>query len=138
MAIFDKSNQLDESRKTTIISSGFSLKGDITTDCILHIDGNFEGTLNSSSFVSVEPNGIIKGDIIASKLTVSGLVEGSINADRVELLNNGSIKGKIISKELIIEATGTFEGESIVKKEENALIKQKEVEVKVLEQNNIA
>ena len=46
---------------------------------------------------------------------VQGHVEGSINADIVEIKAAGHVSGEITSAELVIESKGIFEGSSIVK-----------------------
>jgi len=53
--------------------------------------------------------------INTQRLVVQGLVEGTINADRVEIKAAGHVKGEISSLELVIESRGIFEGNSIVK-----------------------
>jgi len=46
---------------------------------------------------------------------VQGYVEGSINADKVEIKAAGRVSGEITSVELVIESKAIFEGNSIVK-----------------------
>jgi len=83
--------------------------------CNLYVDGEFEGVINSSKEVNVGKNGHIKGDVTTSRLVVQGLIEGSINAGKVEIKAAGKVAGTIESEELIIESKGIFEGNSIVK-----------------------
>ncbi len=46
---------------------------------------------------------------------MQGRIEGSVNADIVEVKAAGHIRGEITSNELVIESKGIFEGNSIVK-----------------------
>lgn len=57
-------------------------------------------------------NGKINGEVHAKKLIIQGLVEGSAEADRIEIHAEGKMSGKVISSELVIEAMAIFEGES--------------------------
>lgn len=83
--------------------------------CNLYVDGEFEGTITSDKEVNIGKNGHVKGDIFTKRLVVQGFIEGTINADRVEIKAAGKVNGTIESSELVIEAKGLFEGNSIVK-----------------------
>ena len=83
--------------------------------CNLYVDGEFEGTIHSTKDVNIGKNGHIKGELHATRLVVQGYIEGSINATRVEIKEQGRVNGSIESSELVIEAKGIFEGNSIVK-----------------------
>ncbi|MDX9813229.1 MAG: polymer-forming cytoskeletal protein [Sulfurimonas sp.] len=121
MAVFNKGNKSHQSNKTesntTIITSGTTIKGDIDIACSLYVDGNFEGSINSQKDINIGKNGYIKGDITTDRLVVNGVLEGSVHAKRVEIKADGKVNGTIESIELIIEAKGVFEGNSIMKKE---------------------
>ena len=83
--------------------------------CNLYVDGEFEGKIDSKNEINVGKHGYIKGDISTKRLVVQGYVEGTINADRVEIKSDGRVNGSVESAEFIIEAKGIFEGNSIVK-----------------------
>jgi len=85
-------------------------------ECNLYVDGEFEGIINSKKDVNVGKNGHIRGDVITHRLVVQGYIEGSVNAHRVEIKAAGRVSGSIESSELVIEAKGLFEGNSVVKK----------------------
>jgi len=42
-------------------------------------------------------------------------MDGTVDANRVEIKAGGHVSGEIISSELIIESKGIFEGNSVVK-----------------------
>lgn len=83
--------------------------------CNLYVDGEFEGTITSDKEVNIGKNGHVKGDIFTKRLVVQGFIEGKISADRVEIKAAGKVNGTIESSELVIEAKGLFEGNSVVK-----------------------
>ncbi len=74
-----------------------------------------DGEIHSKKEVNIGKNGQVKGVINTQRLVVQGTVEGTINADRVEIKAAGHVKGEISSLELVIESRGIFEGNSIVK-----------------------
>ncbi|PAF42034.1 polymer-forming cytoskeletal protein [Helicobacter sp. 11S03491-1] len=123
MAIFTndnkQSNGAGKMGPATIIAQGTKLKGEIHTDCHLHIDGEFEGNIQSKNIVMVGKSGFVSGEIYAQKLLVSGKFSGTTECDVVEILPMGRIDGKIISSELVIERKGIFMGESKTKQSLN-------------------
>ena len=91
--------------------------------CNLYVDGEFEGVINSQKDVNIGKNGRVKGDVSTQRLVVQGYIEGTINAHRVEIKAAGRVNGSIESSELVIEAKGIFEGNSIVKQANTAPLK---------------
>lgn len=83
--------------------------------CNLYVDGEFEGVIHSKKYVNIGRNGHIKGEVNTQRLVVQGYIEGSVNAQRVEIKASGRVTGTIESVELVIEAKGIFQGNSIVK-----------------------
>ncbi|WP_419678426.1 bactofilin family protein [Aliarcobacter lanthieri] len=133
MGIFSNSNQSHQNTRsdssTTIITAGTEIRGDIKLSCNLYIDGYFEGNIVSEQEINIGKEGKIKGEIIALRVIVQGLAEGSINADRVDIKPDGKVTGSVISEEFVIEAKGIFEGNSLVKRsEENTTPKIKKEE----------
>lgn len=121
MAIFNNSNNTGSSNRktgsnTTIITEGATFKGELSLHCDIYIDGLFEGTIESQKVVTVGKNGEIKGDVHAGHLVVQGNVEGTVDAERVEIKGSGRIRGTVVSSEMTIEEKGLFEGESRIKK----------------------
>jgi len=62
--------------------------------------------------VVVGSPGRIKGRINARNVIVSGHVEGTIEAERLEIVSGGSVEGKILTVDLVIEPGGRFNGSS--------------------------
>ena len=94
--------------------------------CNLYIDGEFEGVINSKKEINIGKNGHVKGDLATLRLVVQGHIEGTVNAERVEIKANGKVSGTIESTELVIESKGVFEGNSIVKGTKTPVPKSKE------------
>ncbi len=98
----------------------------MTLSCNLYVDGNFEGIINSQQEVNIGKNGRIKGDIFTNRLIVQGVIEGNVNSTRVEIKAGGRISGTLESSELIIEAKGVFEGNSVLKQSAQKMANQKQ------------
>ena len=122
MAIFDKNNaDSPASSETTIIASGAKIDGVFNCASRLHVDGEVTGEVHSKSIVTIGKGGKINGSITANRLIVNGFFEGDANCDGVEVLGGGKFLGKVVSKELMIEAKAEFEGESKIKRENETL-----------------
>jgi len=83
----------------------------------LHIDGEFEGEVNSKSIVKVGKTGLLKSTLKATKLIVTGRFIGTADCDSIELVSGGEAEGKLISSGLIIDSASSFQGESLRRKQ---------------------
>ena len=120
MAIFVSDNkQLDGvsqgSGGATIIAQGTRIKGEINTDCRLHIDGEFEGNIHSKDSVMVGKSGVVRGDVNANALIVSGRFIGNVTSNMIEIKPQGRVEGTVVTSEFVIERKGVFMGESKTK-----------------------
>ena len=116
MGLFAKSNK--KTQKTTgatIIAKGTSIIGGIDTSGTVHIDGKFEGVILEADIVSIGETGEVIGDIKANNLIVSGLFDGKIDCNEVQILSTGRVIGEIKYDNLVIEPNGKFEGNGIRK-----------------------
>jgi len=57
-------------------------------------------------------DGYLKGQIKAATVVVSGRVDGSISADRLEIIAGGCVEGDVHIVDLVIEPGGRFNGSS--------------------------
>jgi len=127
MAIFDKTNaESPASSETTIIASGAKIEGVFNCASRLHVDGEVTGEVHSKSIVTIGKGGKINGSITANRLIVNGLFEGNADCEGVEVLAGGKFLGKVVSKELMIEAKAQFEGESKIKRDNETSLKKVE------------
>ena len=118
MAIFNKNDaNPTASSETTIIAGGAKIEGVFHCNSRLHVDGEVIGQVHSKSIVTIGKAGKVNGEVTAHRLIVNGLFEGNASCDGVEVLAGGKFLGKVISKELMIEAKAQFEGESKIKRE---------------------
>jgi len=61
---------------------------------------------------------MIKGEVFAERLLVSGEIVGNCDCQNIEILAGGKILGDITSSNLVIESQGFFEGNSKIKVKE--------------------
>ena len=96
----------------SMIGAGTTLKGDITSNGDLRIDGNLLGNIIGSAKVIIGANGSVEGDISCQMADIMGSVSGSIKANDLLQLKNGSVvKGNISAAKLQVEPAATFNGQ---------------------------
>ncbi|MCI5968076.1 bactofilin family protein [Helicobacter sp.] len=132
MAIFTNNDKSigGNSANTSIIAEGTKIKGDVYSECNLHIDGDLEGNVVAKTNVAIGKTGNVDGSINAEHLVISGKLMGSCTCSIVEILPQGRIDGSIVAKELIIEKGGEFVGQSVVHK--NNEFEKKQEDLKTL------
>jgi cytoskeletal protein CcmA (bactofilin family) len=74
------------------------------------------GNLISKNDLIVSTSGRFTGDVKAKRVLVSGILDGKVDADRLEIVASGQVSGEIKVRELVIESGGQFVGASQVKK----------------------
>ena len=98
-------------RSGAILSSGVSIIGDVTFKSELLIDGEVEGSINSTGSLTVGEHGRIRGEIRAGSVTVQGTVEGNVFAsDRCALEAGATLHGDIESPRLAVDENAAFRG----------------------------
>ncbi|MBS3742715.1 MAG: polymer-forming cytoskeletal protein [Wenzhouxiangellaceae bacterium] len=113
MAIFGKDRaQQGTDNGSTVIAAGSDFVGNITLKDTLHVDGRIDGDVESESNVVIGENGRIKGRITAETVVVSGQVDGSVSAGRLEIIAGGCVEGDVHIVDLVIEPGGRFNGSS--------------------------
>ena len=101
---------------TTVVAGGTKIVGDLQLNDDFHLDGCMQGKLRSSLNVSVGVHGEFDGEIEAKKVMISGRVDGTIDAERLEIVSTGRVTGEINVTELVIEPGGQLSGVSQIKK----------------------
>lgn len=78
----------------------------------LHIDGRVEGIIESEYDVSVGVSGHVSGLIKASRIVLSGTLEGKIACEKIDILATGKLIGELICSDFTVETGGKFIGQS--------------------------
>src|SRR5215467_3298901 len=97
-----KSDVLEENpskgNSTSLIGAGTSLKGDITSNGDLRIDGSLVGNIICSAKVVIGANGSVEGDISGQQADIMGKVTGTIKVkDLLQLKSNCVVNGNLQS-----------------------------------------
>jgi DNA gyrase/topoisomerase IV subunit A len=95
------------------LSSAVEIRGSITLQRELFIDGKVQGQINSDGVLTIGENADIRGEIKTKSVTVHGKVYGNITAERCELKSKCTLQGDLKAARLIIEESATFIGRSL-------------------------
>lgn len=88
------------------------IKGELTGSENLTISGRVEGRIDlPDHLLTIEPDAVIKADIVAKTVVTFGSVIGGVNArERLEIRRTGSIVGKVVCGCLALHDGAHFEG----------------------------
>lgn len=96
----------------SIIASGTTLKGDISSSGDIRIDGVLQGNIHCTAKVVIGSNGVVNGDIAGQQADIMGKVTGTIKVKELLQLKGGSqVNGNIHAGKLQIEPSANFNGQ---------------------------
>lgn len=130
MGVFSKTNQGSTQAGATVIAKGTCIIGGISTEGTVHIDGKFEGVILEADQITIGQTGEVIGDIKANHMVVSGLFDGKIDCNVIQILSTGRVIGDIAYHDLVIEENGKFEGRG-VRKDSEVKSRYNEIENKI-------
>ena len=99
-------------RERATIGRSITIRGEVTGDEDLLIEGRVEGSVNLKQHaVTVGPAGDVKANIIGRVVTVEGNVEGNLQAEeQVVLRSTALVQGDISAPRLVLEDGARFSG----------------------------
>jgi cytoskeletal protein CcmA (bactofilin family) len=94
------------------IGKSVVIKGELNGSEDLTIEGHVEGTIQLREHIlTIGPNGRIKAQVFAKSVIVLGEVTGNVTAsDKVDIRDNGSVDGDIVSPRVAIAEGAHFRG----------------------------
>ena len=96
----------------SIIASGTTLKGDITSNGDIRIDGTLQGNIICTAKVVIGANGVVVGDVGGQQADIMGKVTGTIKVKELLQLKGGSqVNGNLYAGKLQIEPSANFNGQ---------------------------
>jgi len=98
--------------KTVNIGKSVVIKGELNGSEDLTIEGQVEGKIElRQNVLTIGPNGKIKAQVFAKSVIVLGEVTGNVTAsDKVDIRDNGSVDGDIVSPRVAIAEGAHFRG----------------------------
>jgi cytoskeletal protein CcmA (bactofilin family) len=100
-----------QDQSINIISEGTLIKGDISANGDIRIDGDLVGNINAKGRLVIGPKGKIDGEINCNNIEVSGFVKGKLTvSELVTMKASARIEGDIVAGKLSVEPGSIFTG----------------------------
>jgi cytoskeletal protein CcmA (bactofilin family) len=95
-----------------LIGKSFVVKGQVSCDGDLYIDGQVEGSVDpKGNRLTIGPNGRVKANVTACAVVVQGKLDGNIQAsERVHLKQSAVVVGDIVTQRISIEPGAYIKG----------------------------
>jgi len=100
------------SGSTARLGASLHIKGEISGNEDLHIDGTVEGLVQlDDRKLTVGATAKLTADVVAREVVVYGSVKGNLRArDRIEIKKDGSVIGDLTTARIMIEDGAYFKG----------------------------
>jgi cytoskeletal protein CcmA (bactofilin family) len=119
VSLFTLRANLPSATAYSVVDEQLVIRGEISTEGTIRVDGRIEGRLHRADTLIVGTNGVVVGDIEAREVIVAGTIEGNIVADRrVELQASASVRGDIRSAAMLLHEGASMNGHLIVARHE--------------------
>ena len=99
-------------RASARLGASLHVKGEISGNEDLHIDGSVEGLVQlEDRKLTVGASAKLTADVVAREVVVYGSVKGNLRArDRIEIKKDGSVVGDLTTARIMIEDGAYFKG----------------------------
>ncbi|HEY2103353.1 MAG TPA: polymer-forming cytoskeletal protein [Chthoniobacterales bacterium] len=102
-------------RAGSVLSSGVSIKGSVKCGHALVIDGEVEGTIDSSAALTIGTHARVRGEIRTKSAKIQGTIDGNIFVtERCELQSGCTLRGDIEAPRLVVNEEAIFLGNAKV------------------------
>jgi len=100
------------SENSTVIGKSVIIRGELSGQEDLYLDGVLEGTIVlSEARLTIGPNARVQADLQAHDIVIYGRVDGKVRASgRIELRNSATVRGDLFAERLSIEENATVKG----------------------------
>lgn len=100
----------------TVIGSSVKLKGNLSSETDITVDGTLVGNIKSGGHLTIGVNAHITGNLSATSITIAGQVDGNVLAvDSASVMETGQVHGDISCSRLEVGMGGVFVGMSKMK-----------------------
>lgn len=106
-------NNNSSSVDVSILSSGVKIEGKLYSEGNMRIDGKVFGDVTVNGNLTLGDSSIVEGEVKAMNITLSGSINGTVEANEKVILESGSsLVGDLTAKILVIEEGAKFDGKS--------------------------
>ncbi len=103
-------NEITNSPINTI-TEGTTIKGDITGNGDMRLDGKLEGNITLTGKLVIGEKGVVHGNVLCQNANIIGTVEGNVSVKEfLTMYATASVKGDILINKLSVEPGARFTG----------------------------
>ncbi|NLM00902.1 MAG: polymer-forming cytoskeletal protein [Treponema sp.] len=114
----------DDISINTLIGTNSAIAGDVRVSGFVRIDGDIDGSLETSGKVIIGEKARIRGNVTARAAIVCGIIEGDVYApEEVQLFSSAAVMGDVITKNIQVADGVLFDGYCIALKDETEFAK---------------
>ncbi|OJV36367.1 MAG: hypothetical protein BGO33_03250 [Bacteroidia bacterium 43-41] len=107
----NRSNHSIESQPIeTVIGTSIIFKGDIKGEDIIRIDGTIEGNISLSKGIVIGEKAKVNGNLESDRIIIYGSIFGDIVCKELNIKSSGVVNGNIQADNVEIEMGGKYNG----------------------------
>lgn len=104
-------DSIDSEGSRSIIGKNLFVKGEMSSDEEVLIEGKVKGKIKINHRLIIGPNGNVTADIDAKEVIIKGMVTGNVKcSEKIEIVPAGILKGNILSNKVILAEGAIFKG----------------------------
>lgn len=127
--IYDDLKSSEKFRHGSHITPGLRIKGQLSGNEDLQVDGNIEGPIDlGEATLTVGVGGKIASEVKAREMVIHGEVKGTLTVnDRIEIKKDGSVMGNLTTGRILIEDGAHFKGSIEILRDGTPVAAEKEI-----------
>ena len=96
------------------LDGGSRIEGGLYFQDTFRVDGSLVGKVSSRGDLIVGSQSTVQGEIEVGRLFVSGVVRGSVRAERIEIAPGARVEADVETPTLLIEEGAHFQGRCVM------------------------
>ena len=107
----ERSRTSETSESTSVLGRGSRVRGRVSGDGDLRVEGQIEGDVTLSGELSIDEAGSILGDVDAASVTIAGALTGDVVARGIVAIRaSAKVSGNMGGAEVTLEEGASFAG----------------------------
>lgn len=109
--MFKKNDVSNPGSFDSLIGANAVFNGSIESEGTIRVDGKITGDLKINGDVIIGTNAVVKGDVYAKNVHISGMVEGNVDSEGIlRLFSTAKLYGDIQVHSFVADEGGVFHG----------------------------
>jgi cytoskeletal protein CcmA (bactofilin family) len=101
--------------KPSILSEGFSFRGEISAKGAIHVEGALNGQIQVDE-LTIGARGQVEGVVTCSSLHIKGKFSGTATCDELIVTSSATVDGHVVYKTLSVQKGASIKGELLLVK----------------------